>query len=176
MSAGRFDGENCLRAVMGCRNAIYGSAARARAGVAPFLRLAATARQCFVRARCANARFSTERPSIWLRGAFAARIGRCGALYVKILALKKAVLSRVLRRPTSLSKCDPVSRASLRSKTNPQRAVEAIRASKPQWRAHRGRRGATISLKETTLGEQLRKRRVPFGSRDVGGRVPVAVL
>ena len=138
------------------------------AGVAPFPRLAATARQCFVRARCANARFSTERPSIWLRGAFAARIGRCGALYVKILALKKAVLSRVLRRPTSLSKCDPVSRASLRSKTNPQRAVEAIRASKPQLHAPRGRRGATTSRLKTTLGEQLRKRRVSFGSLDVG--------
>ena len=152
---------------MGCRNVIYGSAARARAGVAPFLRLAPTARQCFVRARCANARFSAERPSTWLCDSFAAGIGRCGALYVKILALKKAVLSRVLRRPTSLSKCDPVSRASLRSKTNPQRAVEAIRASKPQLHAPRGRRGATTSL-ETTLGEQLRKRRVPFGSRDVG--------
>ena len=31
-----------------------------------------------------------------------------------------------------------------------------------------------VSLK-TTLGEQLRKRRVSFGSRDVGGRVPVAI-
>ena len=79
---------------MGCRNVLYGSAARARAGVAPFLRLAPTARQCFARARCANARFSAERPSIWLCDSIAVRIGRCGDLYVKISALKKAALRR----------------------------------------------------------------------------------
>ena len=48
---------------MGCRNVLCGSAARARAGVAPFPRLAATARQCLVRVGCANAQFSAARPN-----------------------------------------------------------------------------------------------------------------
>ena len=58
MSAGRFCGEKSLRAVVwAVAMLLYGSAARARAGLAPFLRLAPTARQCFARARCANAQF-----------------------------------------------------------------------------------------------------------------------
>ena len=104
MSAGRFCGEKCLRAGrMGCRNVLYGSAARARAGVAPFLRLAPTARQCFARARCANARFSRQRPSTWLRGAIVL-ISRGLVRFVKICGSRKPSCSPAPKRePLALS-------------------------------------------------------------------------
>ena len=92
-----------MRAGMGCRNVLYGSAGARGAGVAPFLRLAPTARQCFARARCANARFSRQRPSTWLRGAIVL-ISRGLVRFVKICGSRKPSCSPAPKRePLALS-------------------------------------------------------------------------
>ena len=79
-----FCGDGCLRGRMGCRNVLHGRRARAVPASRRFLGWRQQP-DSVLRVRGAQMRgFSAQRSSVWLRDSIAARIGRCGDLYVKI--------------------------------------------------------------------------------------------